>query len=181
MTSYKKYINYRTKATQSQSGQQKMNLFFNNVKLKYKTSPSNRKVNDKSYLIRSDRNSLAEETTLKLLGVTFDQNLTCSSHVSSIAKASDGILRTLKTFKRFPPFKVRKSLAESLVQSRLNYSDYSFWPITKVPSKPTTTCTKEYRQGYAIDRYDKRSNVINLNWLPIHESIKCTSPWGGGR
>ena len=90
-------------------------LVFNNDKLKYITFPSKRKVNDKSYLIRSNRKSIAEETTVKLLGVNFDQNLTWSSHVNGIVKASYRILQALKTFKRFTPFKVRKSLAESLV------------------------------------------------------------------
>ena len=132
-------------------------------------------MNGKSYLIRSNRKSLAEETTLKLLGVTFDQNLTFSSHVSSIAKASHGILRTLKTFKRFPPFKVRKSLAESLVQSRLNYSDVVFDQLPKYLQNRLQRVQKS-TAGYAIGRYDKRSNVINLNWLPIHESIKYTCP-----
>ena len=106
-------------------------LVFNNDKLKYITFSSKRKVNDKSYLIRSNRKSIAEETTVKLLGVNFDQNLTWSSHVNSIVKASYGILRTLKTFKRFTPFKVRKSLAESLVLSRLNYNNVVFGQLSK--------------------------------------------------
>ena len=100
-------------------------LVFNNDKLKYITFPSKRKVNDNSYLIHSNRKSIPEETTVKLLGVNFEQNLTWSSHVTSIVKAY-GILQTLKTFKRFTPFKVRKSLAESLVLSRLNYSNVVF-------------------------------------------------------
>ena len=61
-------------------------LVFNNDKLKYIIFSSKRKVNDKSYLIRSNRKSIAEETTVKLLGVNFDQNLTWFSHVNSIAK-----------------------------------------------------------------------------------------------
>ena len=92
-------------------------LVFNNDKLKYTTFFLKKKVNDKSYLIRSNRKSIAEETTIKLLGGNFDQNLTWSSHENGIFKASYGILRTLETFKRFTPFKVRKSLAELLVLS----------------------------------------------------------------
>ena len=66
-------------------------LVFNNDKLKYITFSSKRKINDKIYLIRSNRKSTAEETTLKLIGINFDQNLTWSSHVNSIVKASNGI------------------------------------------------------------------------------------------
>ena len=61
-------------------------LVFNNGKLKYITFSSKRKANDRSYLIRSNRTSKVEEATVKPLGVNFDQNLTWSSHVNSIAK-----------------------------------------------------------------------------------------------
>ena len=98
-------------------------LVSNNDKLKCITFSSKRKVNDKSSLIRCNRKSIAEETTVKLLGVNFDQNFKWSSHVNSIVKASYGILATLKTFKRFFTFMVRKPLAESMVLSRLSYSN----------------------------------------------------------
>ena len=149
-------------------------LVFNNDKLKYIIVTSKRKVNDKSYLIRSNRKPIAEEATVKLLGVNFDQNLTWFSHVNSIIKASYGILRPLKTFKRFTPFKVRKSLAESLVLSRLNYINIVFGQLPKY----FQNCLQRVQNsatGYVIGRYAKLSDVINLNWLPIHESIEYNS------
>ena len=51
-------------------------LVFNNDKLKYITFSSKRKVNDKSYLIRSNRKSIVEKTAIKLLEVNFVQDLT---------------------------------------------------------------------------------------------------------
>ena len=65
-------------------------LVFNNGKLNYIIFSSKRKVNDKSYLIRFNKKSIAEETTVKLFGVNFDQNLAWPSYVNSIAKASYG-------------------------------------------------------------------------------------------
>ena len=124
-----------------------------------------------TYLIRSNRKSTAEETTLKLIGINFDQNLTWSSHVNSIVKASYGILRTLKTFKRFTPFKVRKSLTGSLVLSRLNYSTVVFGQLPKYLQNRLQR-VQNSAAGYVIGRYAKLSDVINLNWLPIHESIE---------
>ena len=146
-------------------------LVFNNDKLKYITFSSKRKVNDKSYLIRSNRKSITEETTVKLVGINFDQNLTWSSHVDSIVKASNGILQTLKTLKYFTPSKIRKSLAESLVLSRLNYSNVVFGQLPKYLQNHLLHVQKS-GAGYVIGRYTKLSNVINLNWLPIHESIE---------
>ena len=111
-------------------------LYFNNGKLKYITFSSKRKVNDKNYLIHSNRKSIAEETTVKLLGVKFNQNVVWSSHVNSIVKTSYGILQTLKT--------LNASLLsryicpwQSLVLSRLNYSNVVFGQL------PKYFCTKQ--------------------------------------
>ena len=49
-------------------------LVFNNDKLKYIISSSKKKINDKSHLIRPNRKSTAEETTVTLLGINFNQN-----------------------------------------------------------------------------------------------------------
>ena len=67
------------------------------------TFSSKRKVNDKSYLICTNRKSIAEETTVKLLGVK-TKTLTWSSHVNSIVIASCGILRTLETLQTLHSF-----------------------------------------------------------------------------
>ena len=145
-------------------------LVFNNDKLKFIVFSSKRKENDKSYLIRSDRKSIAQETTVKLLGVTFDQNLSWTSHIINITKASYGILRVLKTFKRFTPFKVRKSLAESLVLSRLNYCNVVFGQLPKYLQNRLQR-VENCAAGYVLGRYAKLIDVVHLNWLPIVESI----------
>ena len=135
-------------------------LVFNNDKLKYITFPSKRKVNDKSYLIRSNRKSIAEETTVKLIGINFDQNLTWSSHVNSIVKASYGILRIMKTFTHS---KIRKSLAESLALSRLNYNNVLFGQLPNYLQNRLQRVQKS-AAGYVIGQHAKLSDVINLNW-----------------
>ena len=126
-------------------------LVFNNGRLKYIIFSSKRKVNDKSYLVRSNIKLIAEETTVELLGVNFNQNFTRSSHVNGIVKASYGILRTLKTFKHFTSFKVRKSFAESLLLSRLNYSNVVFGQLPKYLQNRLQRVQKSVA-GYFIGR-----------------------------
>ena len=46
----------------------------------------------------------------KILGVHFDENLTWITHVSNLIKPSHAMLRSLRRFKRFTPYKVRKTL-----------------------------------------------------------------------
>ena len=99
-------------------------LVFKNEKLKYITF-SKRKVNDKSYLIRSKRKSIAEKTNVKLLGVNFDQNLTWSSHVNSTVKASYAIpankLRKSNVILGLYFGNLRKVLSSNVVLRNFNY------------------------------------------------------------
>ena len=82
-----------------------------------------------------------------------------------------GILQTLKTFKHFTHFKVRKSLAESLALSRLNYNDVVFGQLPKYLQNRLHR-EQNSAAGYVNGQYAKLSDIINLNWLPIHESIE---------
>ena len=57
----------------------------------------------------------------KILGVHFDENLTWITHVNNLIKFSHATLRSLRLFKRFTPYEVLKTLAETLILSNLRY------------------------------------------------------------
>ena len=59
--------------------------------------------------------------TKKILGIHFDENLSWSYHVNNVIQSSYATLRSLRQFKRFTPYKVRKSLAETLIISKIRY------------------------------------------------------------
>ena len=105
-------------------------LVFNNDKLLSVLFTSKRTVYDRSYLIKSNSKFIKQKPTAKLLGITFDCNLTWNEQINSITKSTYGVLRVLKTFKRLTSFTTRKCLAESLVLSRINYCNvvYSQMP-----------------------------------------------------
>lgn len=100
-------------------------LVFNSDKLKAIIFSSSRmkQTKEKSYLIRSRGRSIPQEQSAKLLGVKFNQHLAWTEQVNSVLKSAYGTLRALKNFKRFTPYKVRKSLAEALILSILNYGN----------------------------------------------------------
>ena len=54
----------------------------------------------------------------KILGIHFDENLSWSYHVNNVIQSSNATLRSLCQFKRFTPYKVRKSLAETWIISK---------------------------------------------------------------
>ena len=59
--------------------------------------------------------------TKKILGIHFDENLPWSDYVNNVIQSSYATLRSLRQFKRFTHYKVRKSLAETLIISKVRY------------------------------------------------------------
>ena len=100
---------------------QNKSLVFNKDKLLSVLFISKRAIYDRSYLMKSNCKSIKQKPTAKLLGITFDCNLIWNEQINIITKSTYGILRVLKSFKRFTPFTTRKCLVESLVLSRINY------------------------------------------------------------
>ena len=100
---------------------QNKSLVFNKDKLLSVLFISKRAIYDRSYLMKSNCKSIKQKPTAKLLGITFDFNLIWNEQINIITKSTYGILRVLKSFKRFTPFTTRKCLVESLVLSRINY------------------------------------------------------------
>ena len=108
------------------------------------------------------------------MGVHFNQHLNWNDHVTNLVKSTCGVLRTLRLFKIFTPFKVRKNLAECLVLSKLNYGNVVFAQlphhlINRLQRVQNTAA------GYVLGRYAKLKDVIELNWLPIKEKLSHRS------
>ena len=76
-------------------------------------------------------------------------------------------------FSRFTPMKVRKTFAEALILSKINYCNmYGQLPkylINRLQRVQNTTA------GYVYGRHAKMLEVINLNWLPIEENMKINT------
>ena len=74
-------------------------------------------------------NSLERVESRKLLGV--NSNLKWDDRMKHLAASCYGTLATLKKVKNFTNYKLRKHLTESLVLSRLDFSDIVFYPLSK--------------------------------------------------
>ena len=115
----------------------------------------------------------------KILGVHFDENLTWITHVNNLIKSSHATLRSLRRFKRFTPYKVRKTLAETLILSNLRYCIPVYSQLPKYLIRRLQR-TQNTVAGYVLGRYAKESDFITtLGWLPVQEMmefaiVKCT-------
>ena len=105
-------------------------LLFNNDKLQFIIFWKKRTAfpTDRSFLIKSSGKSIKQEQTIKLLGITMDQNLNWIDHINKLTKSLYSSLQILKRFKRSTPFKTRKTLAEGLILSKLNYCNAVYAP-----------------------------------------------------
>ena len=74
-------------------------------------------------------NSLKRVESTKLLGVNIHSNLKWDDRIKHLAASCYGTLATLKKVKNFTNYKLRKHLTESLVLSRLDFSDIVFYPL----------------------------------------------------
>ena len=144
-------------------------LVFNNHKLR-RILFSSRKTNDnKSFLIRTEGKSTQQEPTGKLLCVTFHQHLTWNEQINIVTKSNYNILRILQKFKRFTSWNVQKSLAETLILSRMNYCIVVHSQIPKYLQKRWQRL-QNCAAGYVLGKYPNTVDATNLNWLPVAEN-----------
>ena len=118
------------------SWSQQNNLIFNCDKLQSILFSSSRlsskhNLEDSSLLIRCSRQSIQQKANVKLLGVIFDQHLTWIDQINNIIRSTHGTLRVLRKFSRFTPMKVRKTLAEALILSKINYCNVVYGQLPK--------------------------------------------------
>ena len=66
--------------------------------------------------------------------------------------------------------KVRKTLAEALILSKINYCNVVYGQLPKYLINRLQR-VQNATVGYVYGRYAKTLDVINLNWLPIEKNI----------
>ena len=146
------------------------NLLFNSDKLQFILFHSKRirDINDRHYLFRCSGKSIEQRDDVKLLGVQFDRHLSWTTHINNIIKSAQGTLRALRNFRRFTPFHVRKTLAETLILSKIHYCNVVYAQIPKYLIERLQRI-QNIAAGYVHCRYATAHDVIKLKWLPIKE------------
>ena len=121
--------------------------------------------------MKSNGKSIKQKPTAKLLGITFDCNLTWNEQINFITKSNYSVLKVLKSFKRFTTFTTRKCLAESLVPSRINYCNVVYG---QMPNYLVKRLQRIQNCGarHVLGRYANAVDIVNLYWLPILEGIE---------
>src|SRR5688572_28900332 len=130
------------------------------------------KLNDPCLSISSD-NSITPASTLKNLGVVFDEHLSFHEHITKVSQACFFHIRDLRRIRPFLTLATAATIGSALVQSKLNYCNSL---LLNLPS-----CEIDRLQfvqnslARAVFRCSKYSHVTpilkSLHWLKVKERI----------
>ena len=77
--------------------------------------------NNELFRVTHNIEAIEKVNTKKILGIHFHENLSWSYDLNNVIQSSYTILRSLRQFNYFPPYKVRKPLTETLIISKIRY------------------------------------------------------------
>ena len=108
----------------------------------------------------------------KLLGIHLTKHLKWGEHVKNTTASCYATIAVLKKLKHLAPYNLRKTLAESLVLSKLDYDDTVFYLLTNVDLKRLQKC-QNAAASFVLGKYvNDRENLEKVGWLPGHEGKK---------
>ena len=123
-----------------------------------------------TYQIKCNEKAAKRVQCTKRLAIYFDENFSWKDHVNNVVKSCYRSLQILRQFKRFTPLNVRKTLAETLVLSKISYWNvvYAQLPNYQINRSQRIQNTAA---GYVLNRYVSMTDAIeHLKWLPIKEN-----------
>ena len=88
--------------------------------------------------------------------------------MKAIGSSCYATLATLRKLKHVLPFNLRKTIAQSLVLSKLYYNDVIYHALPDYLQKRLQSIQKA-AASFVVGRYASQDDVLSLNWLPIQE------------
>ena len=117
------------------------------------------------------KNRTVRKDSMRILGAKVDKLLTWEEHIDDVIKASYDTLRSLKLLKIYTPGKLRKTLTEVLMFSKIDYGNAVYQNVPKFPVKRLQKA-QMISAGYVLNSYAKECDVIKLGWLLIIERFE---------
>ena len=107
----------------------------------------------------------------KLLGTWLAEDLKWTHHVNQVTSSCYKVLSTLRKIKNMTPQDIKKSLAQSLVLSKLNFNASVTYPFPAFLQKRVQR-VQNAAAGFVLNRFCTESNVLRLGWLPTLENTE---------
>ena len=105
----------------------------------------------------------------KLLGIHFTEQLNWNKHVNSITASSYSTIAVLRKLKHMAPYHLRKTLAESLILSKVDYGVTVFHPLNASELKRLQKCQCA-AVSLVLGRHVKDpKDIKTLGWLSMKD------------
>ena len=151
------------------------NLYLNHAKTKLIlcTTPQKRKFLTRSMQIITNTNTISEETTATILGVTIDNNLCYEKHLHSVSRKANARTYNIRRNTRHLSYTTRKLLIQTLVLPLLDYCNVVF-----AAAKDTHLHVLNISYKLAVrtvfckpHRTHTDSLLTTLGWLPLKKRM----------
>ena len=154
------------------------NLSFNETKTKImlfstrkmSTTHNLKDENHLSHTVEYNNHKIDRVDSYKLLGVHFDEHLHWDYQINELLKSSYKKLYMLRKLKRFTPKKVRKTMAEALLISKIDYCSVLYSNAAQYKINRISKLLKNIA-AFVNARYCTTQDVLDLKWLPIPARI----------
>jgi len=117
--------------------------------------------------------AIQPSSTIRSLGVTFDSKLTFNQHVANVSKACYCHIRALRHVRESLPDEVAKTVACSIVCSRLDYCNSLFAGMTKSNIQKLQRIQNTLaRVILCLGKFEHITPaLIQLHWLPVEHRL----------
>ena len=123
--------------------------------------------------IRNNGEPIERIADMKVLGVRFNQHLTWRNHINATTQSCYLTLKSLRRFRRSADFKLRRSLAQSLIISRINYCNVLFSDAPQYLLKMLQKLQNAAAR-FVYGRHTNECDIIDLKWLSVRERISLS-------
>ena len=149
-------------------------LKLNDDKTEFFISCSSRNIRHlKNISIKIGTNNISQSSTIRNLGVVFDQTMSMTDHVKSIVKSVNFHLRNIYRIRRFITVDSCHHLVRSLILSRIDYANSLLYGISaKNRNKLQTLQNRAARLVFRLGRMVSTTPLLKeLHWLPVRERV----------
>ena len=123
--------------------------------------------------IRCNGVSLERVTKYKLLGVTFDQDMTWNEHITQLISSCHSALSVIRKLQHIASYHTRKQVAETLILSKIDYCNSIYSTIPEYQKKRLQR-VQNCCASFVSKRYAKIDDVKELGWLPIGKRLELS-------
>lgn len=104
-----------------------------------------------------------------MLGSWLSEDLTWTEHVNELTSSCYIVLATLRKIKNMTLQETKKSLAQNLVLSKLNFNDSVTYPLSAFLQERVRV--QIAAAGFVLNRFCSERDVLELGWLPTLEIL----------